>query len=224
MNHTVDFKELREFVNEMNSSNSINHKVGILTKYQNHSFIKKILLYTYHPYLNFGITSANLKKREDLIAPFSIYDDLFQMLDDFNERNMTGHAAIEAMNRFIKGYEEYADLIYQIIDRNLETRATTALINRVMPNFIPTFAVALAHDASKVKGINIFDGTWYVSRKLDGVRCICLVHGDDVKFFSRNGKEFNTLGKVEEEIRRLGITNIVLDGELCIMNEDESDD
>jgi hypothetical protein len=224
MLHTEDFRELREFVNEMNSSNSTNHKVDILTKYQYHPFIKRILFYTYHPYWNFGLTSANLKKREDLIAPSEVYDDLFLMLDDFNERHMTGHSAIEAMNRFIKDYEAWSDLIYQIIDRNLETRATVTLINRVNPKFIPTFDVALAHDAAKVKGVDIFDGTWFVSRKLDGVRCICFVHGDDIRFFSRNGKEFLTLGKVADEIRRLGITDIVLDGELCLMNEDGSDD
>ena len=224
MHHTEDFRELREFVNEMNSSNSTNHKVEVLIKYKYHDFIKRILFYTYHPYWNFGVTSANLKKREDLIAPTEIYDDFFVMLDDFNERHMTGHAAIEAMNRFIKDYEAWSDLIYQIIDRNLETRATVTLINRVNPKFIPTFDVALAHDAAKVKGVDIFDGTWFVSRKLDGVRCICFVHGDDVRFFSRNGKEFLTLGRVAEEIRRLGITDLVLDGELCLMNEDGSDD
>ena len=224
MLHTEDFRELREFVNAMNSSNSTNHKVDVLTKYKYHPFIKKILFYTYHPYWNFGVTSANLKKRGDLIAPAEVYDDLFLMLDDFNERHVTGHSAIEAMNRFIKDYEAWADLIYQVIDRNLETRATVTLINRVNPKFIPTFDVALAHDAAKVKGVDIFDGTWYVSRKLDGVRCICFVHGEDVRFFSRNGKEFLTLGKVSDEIKRLGITDIVLDGELCLMNEDGSDD
>ena len=224
MHHTQDFKELREFVNEMNSSNSTNHKVDILTKYQYHPFIKRILFYTYHPYWNFGVTSANLKKREDLIAPMEVYDDFFMMLDDFNKRNLTGHSAIEAINRFIKDYAEWADLIYQIIDRNLETRATVTLINRVNPKFIPTFEVALAHDAAKVKGVDIFDGTWFVSRKLDGVRCICFIQDGEARFFSRNGKEFLTLGKVAEEIKRLGITDLVLDGELCLMNEDGSDD
>jgi bifunctional non-homologous end joining protein LigD len=89
----------------------------------------------------------------------------------------------------------------------------------VIPKFIPTFEVALAHDAAKVKGVDIFDGTWFVSRKLDGVRCICFIHGDEVRFFSRNGKEFLTLGKVAEEIKRLGITDTVLDGEICQRNK-----
>jgi len=225
MQHLTHFQELKAFVEEMNLSNSTNHKVDTLTKYQGHQFIKMVLYYTYHPYFNFSVTSTNLKKRQDLIAPEDIaYNNLFSLLDDLNERNITGHSAIQQVNRFIENYREYSDLIYQILDRNLETRATATLINRVMPGLIPTFEVALAHDANKVKGVNLLDGTWYVSRKLDGVRCIAIINGEDIKFFSRNGKEFNTLGKVKDEIIRLGITNGVLDGEICLMNEDGSDD
>jgi DNA ligase-1 len=220
-----DFKLLAQFIEEMNSSNSTNHKVDTLTKYQYEPFIKQVLFYTYHPYWNFGVTSDNLKKRKDLIAPAAAgYDDLFMMLDDLNERHVTGHSALQVVNRFIEDYKEFDYLIYQILDRNLETRATTTLINRVMPNFIPTFEVALAFDSTKVKGVNLLDKSWYVSRKLDGVRCICIIHGESIKFFSRNGKEFHTLGKVADEIRHLGITDCVLDGEICLMNEEGADD
>jgi DNA ligase-1 len=222
---TEDFKLLAKFIEEMNSSNSTNHKVEVLTKYQYEPFIKKALFYTYHPYWNFGVTSENLKKRKDLISPVDAgYDDLFMMLDDLNERHVTGHTALQVVNRFIEDNREFDYLIYQILDRNLETRATTTLINRVIPNFIPTFEVALAFDSTKVKGVNLLDNTWYVSRKLDGVRCICIIRGDSIKFFSRNGKEFHTLGKIADEIRRLGIGDCIFDGEICMMNEEGSDD
>jgi DNA ligase-1 len=94
----------------------------------------------------------------------------------------------------------------------------------VKPGLIPTFNVALAHDFTKVKNIDITDGTWFLSRKLDGVRCLTIVRDGTVRCFSRNGKEFETLGVVKEEIRRLGITDCVLDGEICVMKEDGSDD
>lgn len=221
---TNDFQSLRLFVEEMNSSNSTNHKIEVLTKYKDNSFILKVLQYTYHPYKQYGVTSANLKKRSDLVAPTDVYDDLFYLLDDLDERLTTGHSAIAATNAFIQQHKEHADLIYQIIDRNLETRATTTLINRVIPGLIPTFNVALAHDFAKVKNIDITDGTWFLSRKLDGVRCLTIIRGGKVKFFSRNGKEFETLGVVQKEIERLGIKDCVLDGEICMMKEDGSDD
>lgn len=223
MRHQQDFKDLREFVDMMNSSNSTIYKVEVLTQYRAHPFIRQVLFYTYHPYFNFNVSSQNLKKRQDLIAELG-HEDFFNLLDNLNSRKITGHSAIQQVNLFISKYSEYSDLIYQILDRNLETRATTTLINRVMDGLIPTFEVALAHDASKVRGVNLFDGSWYVSRKLDGVRCITIINGEDIKFFSRNGKEFHTLGRVKEEILRLGITSGVLDGEICLMNSDGSDD
>lgn len=219
-----DFVSLREFVNSMNESNSTNHKVDILTKHKDNPFIRHVLHYTYTPYKQYGVSAANLKKRDDLIAPSNIYPNLFQLLDDLHERKITGHNAIEAVNAFIHEWSEYSDLIFQIIDRNLETRATSTLINRVVPGLIPTFSVALAHDINKVKKIDLFDGTWYVSRKLDGVRCIAIIRNGAVQFFSRNGKQFETLTNVGKEIVRLGIDNCVLDGEICLMKEDGSDD
>jgi DNA ligase-1 len=219
-----DFQTLARFIEEMNSSNSTNHKVEILKKYLHTPFIVNVLQYTYHPYKQYGVTSANLKKRSDLNSSEREYSSLFDLLDALNARIITGHSAIAAANSFIARNANFANIIYQIIDRNLETRATTSLINRVSPGLIPTFNVALAHDYTKVKGINLFDGSWYVSRKLDGVRCITIIRNGEIKFFSRNGKEFDTLGRVKSQIEALGLNNCVLDGEICMMSEDGSDD
>lgn len=221
---TRDFQMLQEFIDEMNSSNSTNHKIAILEKYLKFSFIASALQYTYHPYKQYGITSANLEKRSDLCSTEAEYSDLFKLLDDLDARLITGHAAISAANSFIKKNSQFKEIIYQIIDRNLETRATATLINRVFPGLIPTFNVALAHDYTKVKNVDLTDGTWHVSRKLDGVRCITVIRGGKISFFSRNGKEFETLGNVRKEIEALKLTDCVLDGEICMMKEDGSDD
>lgn len=225
MRYTEKFKELREFVDKMNSSNSTNHKAEVLKQYEHHDFIKKVILYVYHPYWNFGVTPENLKKRSDLVAgDEEAYSYLFILLDGLADRHITGHTALAAVNRFIEDYSEFSDLLYQVFNRNLETRATTTIINRVWPNFIPTFEVSLAQDAAKVKGVDLLDKTWIVSRKLDGVRCICMIGKGTVKFFSRNGKEFHTLGRIEEAVLQLGLKDIILDGEICLMNEDGTDD
>ena len=54
------------------------------------------------------------------------------------------HDAIAMVNAFINMNEEYEDLIFSIIDRNMELRASASVINKVIPNCIPTFDVALA--------------------------------------------------------------------------------
>lgn len=217
-----DFDGLREFVTEMNSSNSTNHKLEILKRFSTNGFVVRVLEYTYHPYKQFHMTSATLDRWD---RPEEGYSDLFELLDALDSRRITGHDALSKAKGFVGRFPDHRDLIYQILDRNLETRATTTLINRVIPGLIPTFSVALAHDASKVKGVDLIDGTWFVSRKLDGVRCIAIVRDPgDVKFYSRNGKEFETLGRVKDEILRLGLSNCVLDGEICLENSEGSDD
>ena len=117
-------------------------------------------------------------------------------------------------------------MIYSILDRNLKTRATTTLINSVLPGTIPTFDVALAlpYDDKTKKKVKLEDH-WYMSRKLDGVRCITIIDDKgEVKFFSRGGNEFLTLDTLKADIKRLNLIDTVLDGEVCMMNESGQED
>jgi DNA ligase-1 len=142
------------------------------------------------------------------------------LLDDLNDRNITGHTAISCVNGFIEANRDYEELIFNIIDRNLKTRSTTSMINKVIPGLIPTFDVALAnsYDEKTAKKVD-FDDIWFVSRKLDGCRCICIINEDgEPTYFSRAGNEFMTLKNLDAEIISLGLKNMVIDGEICILD------
>ena len=55
----------------------------------------------------------------------------------------------------------------------------------------------------------------YVQKKYDGIRC--LTHIDEksgIRFFSRQASEFLILNHLKEELQRLNLRNIILDGEL----------
>ena len=65
-------------------------------------------------------------------------------------------------------------MIYSIIDKNLEIRASESVINKVIPGLIPSFKVALASNYEP-KLVDFENETWFSSRKLDGVRCIIKV-------------------------------------------------
>lgn len=217
------FELLHEFMQEINANNSTNYKLEVLAKYQDKQFIKDSLYYTYNPYFQYGVTSSNLKKRSDLVETHE--HNIFYVLDQLRTGQATGHSAIQLVNGYIAKLDpEYGYLVYQIIDHNLETRATTTQINKVFPNLIPTFDVALAHDITKVKGVNILDGTWLAMRKLDGIRLIIVKLNNNIKFYSRNGKEIHTLSKLKAYLESLDLPDIVLDGEICIQTEDGSDD
>jgi DNA ligase-1 len=113
-----------------------------------------------------------------------------------------------------------------MIDRNLKTRSTASMINKVKPGLIPTFDVALAKafDEKTQKKVD-WNDCWFVSRKLDGVRCLTVIdENGEPKFFSRQGKEFLTLDNLKTDIKALGLKNTVLDGEVCIVDENGDED
>lgn len=175
--------EIQEFVDAQNSTNSNTDKLNVLKQYANNESVKKALEYTYNTFKQYGVTSANCKKNSNLIKHG--YTDLFTLLDDLADRFITGHMAISCVNGFIDANKRHEDLIFSIIDRNLKTRSTTSMINKVIPGLIPTFDVALAnsYDEKTAKKVDFENDTYFVSRKLDG----CL-HADTIIEFEDGTK------------------------------------
>ncbi len=126
------------------------------------------------------------------------------------------------MNRFVLENKQYEDLIFSIIDRNLEIRASDSVINKVIPNLIPTFDVALA-TKYEPKFCDFENEVWLGSRKLDGVRCLIRKEGNKVTAYSRQGNEFTTLQKVIDDVSMMP-NDFVLDGEICLMDENDNED
>ena len=218
---------LQQFVDQSNATNSNSDKLQVIRDFSNDAEVMQALRYTYTPFKQYYVTSKNCKKRSDLCSKQPAYDNLFDMLDDLDGRQITGHQAISEVNAFIEANKEYEDLIFNIIDRNLKTRSTTSMINKIVPGLVPTFDVALAdtYKDSTKKKVDFNKDSWYVSRKLDGVRCIAYIdESGEPKFFSRSGKEFDTLGKIAEQIKKAGLRKIVLDGEICMVDENGDED
>lgn len=222
----TDFQLIYDFVEQSNSTNSNTDKLNVLKTYTQYDVVKKALVYTYDNFKQYGVTSKNCKKRSDLVAPENFYNDFFSLLDDLDDRNITGHSAIQAINAFVKANIEFEEIIWNILDRNLKTRSTASTINKAIPNLIPAFDVALAKsfDEKTQKKVDWNDG-WQVSRKLDGCRCICIIDSNgEPKFFSRSGKEFLTLDNLKPELRALNLSNMVFDGEICMLDENGDED
>jgi DNA ligase-1 len=223
-----DFDYVQNMVNALRATSSTKEKEDIIkincAIFNNSSanFAKNILLYTYHPTWQYFVTSDNLKKKKHLKSKNS-YKSLFDLLDDLKGRAITGHDAIAAVNSFIDTHPEHEELIHCIIDKDLKTRAGDKIINKAIEDHIPEFSVALA-DKYEPKLVDWKDG-WYVSRKIDGARCVAIVdHSGNTTFYSRTGKIFDTLDIVATGIKNLGVTNVVFDGELCLVDEDGNED
>lgn len=226
---THDFDYVQKMVNALRATSSTKDKEDIIKIqcgiFDNPSanFAKNILLYTYHPLWQYNVTSDNLKKKNHLVARKNEYKNFFDLLDDLKDRKITGHDAIAAVNSFIEHHSDHEELIHCIIDKDLKTRAGDKIINKAIPDHIPEFSVALA-EKYEPKLVDWKDG-WYVSRKIDGARCVGIVDSSgNTTFYSRTGKIFDTLDVVRGGIKALNIANVALDGELCLVDDDGNED
>ena len=210
--------KLNKFIEDMRATSSSTQKVQIIKDAD--PFIHKVLEYTYNPFKQYYVTSKTCIKNKDKIDLIGNHN-LFSVLDMLNTRVVTGHDAIALVNGFAYSNSD-GELIYKIIDKNLDIRAGDKVINKAVPNLVPTFSVALAQE---YKGKCDWDDRWYASRKLDGVRCLAVVdQNGDCTLYSRMGKELTTLNRVKEAIENTGIINHVFDGEICLLDENGNED
>ena len=156
------------------------------------------------------------------------YGVFHYMLMDLASRRVTGDAAYKKLQETVALYESYSqEILCRIIDRNLKIGISWDNYLSVIGQKESKFEVALAMNLDKVKGVNPIDGSYYISRKLDGCRCICYVNkvfSDTwVEFKSRQNKIITTLDNLVEPIKEFtknfGPGEYVLDGEVCIMDE-----
>ena len=223
---SLELQFLKEFVDEINLTNSNLDKQSVVKKYydKDSELFKNLMNYVYDYHYKYYLTSSNVLKREDLVFENQSTDNLtiFNMLDMLYSRTETGHNAISLVNTFIKDHSEYKELILRMLDKDLKCRIDAKTINKVIPNLIPTFDVSLG-EKFDAKRFNWEDETWYASRKLDGIRCI--FQKNVLKFYSRQGEEFWVLDVLANVLKNIEELNgYVLDGELSLITEDGSDD
>ena len=218
---------LSELVSTLNRSNSSKEKEIALRSFAD---CQQLLKYVYDTNLyQYGVTPDNVKKLKDsssvreIIANENLqHNTLISLLNDLNNRSITGHRAIAAIVKFIENNSQFEDLILNVIDRNIQIRIGSQIINKVFKGLISEFNVSLGvalsdYDPNRTK-LDFSKEQFYASRKLDGVRTVALIDANgDITIKSRSGKEYFTLDVIKEQLKSLNLRNVVLDGECCIV-------
>lgn len=170
------------------------------------------------------------------------YQHFRDTLINLINRYVTGQIAYNFLQSTVADFDaESQEILCRIIDRNLKIGISWDNYLDVIGQKDTKFEVALAENLSKVKGVDPIDGTYFISRKLDGVRCVCFVHNElktlengetvmnsDVQFTSRQNKNFTTLNNLIYEVQKfcetLGTGSFVLDGEVCLVDDNDTED
>ena len=223
-------QKLEQMVGELESNSSSLNKIKVLQEYlPNDDALALLVWYTHNDFVKYNVTSKNsLKLASKLVADnideTSSVSEFMWFLDAMADAELTGHAAVSRLLGWCKAFPAHEDTIYRLVDKDLKCRVSVKAINKVMgDNWVPEFKVALAEKYVAQK--DTITEEWFVSHKLDGVRCLCVYDNGNITFNSRTGNLFNTLGNINDEIHQLahdsGLKQFVLDGEICLVVTDE---
>jgi DNA ligase-1 len=226
----IIINKLRKTKGNLNKYKELYDSINNLDK-KNKSLVLKLLKYTYDKSIVYNVTSKTIlkysKNKNYNKQDFFEYDNIFDLLDDLNEHEISGHEALKSVYEYIKN-NKYKDLILNIIDKDLNIDMNIKSINKALKmKLINEFKVALANSFDPDK--HIINKDWFISRKLDGVRCVIIVNKElkTIQIKSRQGKHLKNVGFLKNCILKnmnLIPYSCVFDGELVYINNKKEED
>ena len=168
----------------------------------------------------FGVQKVPVAKKDGTGITQTEFDDVLRQLED---RTLTGNAMKDVIQDLCdrSNMEQWNDWYRRILIKDLRCGMTHKTVNKFSTMKVPVFDCMLATDSAKHEKKMV--GEMLIEPKLDGVRVIviCDVDKDEVKLFSRNGKElsnFPEINKQFDEMLDQMSESMVFDGE--VMSDD----
>ena len=165
-----------------------------------------------------GMKSFAKKKN---IAPDKTYTSIFDIIDDLKAVPAVNDQMIANIHHALAMPDNVNMFGYQFLCKDISLGITAKTVNKVIGmELIPEFRCMLANKyfehQDKVEGKH-----FYLTEKLDGIRCVAKVTPDEVKLFSRQGVPIEGLYNIEEELlaaaKKLN-KSFVVDGELLVFD------
>ena len=217
-----EFERVHNVVKLLRETSSSNAKASILKQYKDTPHLQNLLYYTYNKDLKYKMTLKGISGAT-VDEEFYREGSPFEMCEELAKRNVDN-----AMRNEVATYlanipnEKCRELVLGMLLKDLGIHMTAKSINKVIPNLIPEFKVALANPIAKAK-LKIGEQVT-VTQKLNGIRGVYCMGG----FKSRQGKDIEGFDNIKTELEDLfkymNWSNMVLDGELVRIKTDDIDD
>jgi len=146
----------------------------------------------------FGVQKVPTSTKDGKGLSQDIFDLVVKQLE---ERTLTGNDMRDRIDELcsIATKEEWNDWYRRILIKDLRCGMTHKTVNKFSTMKVPVFECMLATDSAKHEKKMV--GEMIIEPKLDGVRVIviCDVDKDEVKLFSRNGKELSNFPEINKQ-------------------------
>jgi len=184
---------IHSILNEMNESNSLNHKREVLKKYKDNDLFMEVLNKTYDQVKwTYGVSLKQIVKfNPQPTSSIDLETALDILANELCTRNKTGHSALQLCSNTIDALtEEDADVFKKIINRDLRINIGKTEINKIVDKkwkcVRPSYMRCDTYSKKTAKHINF---PAYIQLKADGTYREITKDGDDIKPRTRSGEE-----------------------------------
>lgn len=208
---------IHKFLESLANNNSRNFKIEQLNAHSDNEVLREVVLKTLDPFTQFYIRKI---PEYTLDKHTTTLENAINGLSDLSTRRVTGNAAIEYLRMLLSSVStDDAKVIERIIAKDLKCGVDVSTANKVWKNLIAEYPVMLCSPFEQ-KLVDKIQFPAYVQTKMDGMRFNAIVRDGKCEFRSRNGKEINLLGNLEEDfIAMANGVNCVFDGELLVKDK-----
>jgi hypothetical protein len=209
---------LNTFFEDLAANPSRNYKIDKLEKHRDNSLLIHVIRLALDPFTQFYI--RKIPRYMTDAVPTRTLEKAINDLYDLSSRNVTGNDAIAWLTDILETLSaDDAKVIERIIQKDLKCGVQVSTANTVWSGLVHEYPVMLCSPFEE-KLVNKIKFPAYVQLKMDGMRFNAIVRDGKCEFRSRNGKEIQLLGNLEEDfIKMAGDVDCVFDGELLVVND-----
>ena len=217
-----------KMVEDLRKTNSVKDKELILLKYKDNKDVEKFLYYLYNPHLKYGISEDKIDEimSSTINATYEnfIFPDFYSFLIHLSISNINDNLRYQigtVLN--IVEDEKIKDLMKCLLIKDLKAGLGSKTVDKVFKGLLPKHEVQLAkkYEPGKTK----LKGDFFVTEKLDGIRCTAYFEGNELKIKTRQGKDITGLVEIEKVLmdNKDIWKEYILDGELLSIDSTPED-
>ena len=210
-----------DILEELASDNSRLFKQALLEKHKDNEVLKEVFRLAYDPFTQFYIRKIPVYTRNTGKMDGQLTLQLaMPQLGMLSTRQVTGNAGIDFLADLLSRLEpKDAQVLERIIGKDLKVGCSASTANKVWSYLIAEYPCMLCSQFDQ-KIVDKLKFPAMVQLKMDGMRFNAIVKDGAVAFRSRNGKEINLLGNLEQEFIEMSRgQNVVFDGELVVSDK-----
>jgi hypothetical protein len=209
---------LNSFFEDLAANGSRNYKIAQLEANRDNETLREVVRLALDPFTQFYIRKIPTYTPNTTDHGASI-KSMLPALYELRERIVTGNAAIEHLTVILSALKaDDAKVMERIIQKDLKCGVSVSTANAVWTGLIHEYPVMLC-SAFDQKLVDKVKYPALVQTKMDGMRFNAIVRNGSVEYRSRNGKEIQLLGNLDEDfIKMAGDIDCVFDGELLVVD------